>query len=117
MKKFKKGLICLIASLFNVIFLAFVLLNLIDATKTNNIYIVALFSSPILNIIITKLLKRTVKAIFMARRKNVKNSLLNAGFIEAEHALNNVGIDKMTRGEKLSIEQIQKLSIALEEFN
>ena len=29
---------------------------------------------------ITKLLKRTVKAIFMARRKNVKNSLLNASF-------------------------------------
>lgn len=66
---------------------------------------------------ITKLLKRTVKAIFMARRKNVKNSLLNAGFIEVERALDSVGIDKMTRGEKLSLKQIQKLSIALEEFN
>lgn len=66
---------------------------------------------------ITKLLKRTVKAIFMARRKNIKNSLQNAGFIEVEQALNNVGIDKTTRGEKLSIEDIQKLSIALEEFN
>ena len=66
---------------------------------------------------ITRLLKRTVKAIFMARRKNVKNSLLNAGFIEVERALDSVGIDKMTRGEKLSLEQIQKLSIALEEFN
>ena len=66
---------------------------------------------------ITKLLKRTVKAIFMARRKNVKNSLLNAGFIEVEKALEKVGIDKMTRGEKLSLEQIQALSIALEEFN
>lgn len=66
---------------------------------------------------ITKLLKRTVKAIFMARRKNIKNSLQNAGFIEVEQALNNAGIDKTTRGEKLSIEDIQKLSIALEEFN
>ena len=66
---------------------------------------------------ITKLLKRTVKAIFMARRKNVKNSLLNAGFVEVERALENSGIDKTSRGEKLSLEQIQKLSIALEEFN
>lgn len=65
----------------------------------------------------TKLLKRTVKAIFMARRKNVKNSLLNAGFIKVECALEKAGIDKMARGEKLSLEQIQKLSIALEEFN
>jgi len=66
---------------------------------------------------ITRLLKRTVKAIFMARRKNVKNSLLNAGFVEVEKALENAGIDKMARGEKLSLLQIQKLSIALEEFN
>ena len=66
---------------------------------------------------ITKLLKRTVKAIFMARRKNIKNSLQNAGFLEVEKALANVDIDKNSRGEKLSIEQIQKLSIALEEFN
>lgn len=66
---------------------------------------------------ITKLLKRTVKAIFMARRKNVKNSLLNAGFIEVERALNNAQIDKTQRGEKLSLADIQRLSIALEEFN
>lgn len=66
---------------------------------------------------ITKLLKRTVKAIFMARRKNIKNSLLNAGFIEVEQVLNKAGIDKNTRGEKLSMKDIQRLSIALEEFN
>ena len=66
---------------------------------------------------ITKLLKRTVKAIFMARRKNVKNSLLNAGFIGVEQALEKAQIDKTFRGEKLSIQDIQKLSIALEEFN
>ena len=66
---------------------------------------------------ITKLLKRTVKAIFMARRKNVKNSLLNASFQGVEEALLKSGIDKNTRGEKLSIFDIQKLSCALEEFN
>lgn len=66
---------------------------------------------------VTRLLKRTVKAIFMARRKNIKNSLLNAGFVEVEQALKNAEIDKNSRGEKLSLEQIQKLSIALEEFN
>ncbi len=66
---------------------------------------------------ITKLLKRTVKAIFMARRKNVKNSLLNASFQGVEEALFKSEIDKNTRGEKLSIFDIQKLSIALEEFN
>ena len=66
---------------------------------------------------ITKLFKRTSKAIFMARRKNIKNSLQNAGFIEVEKALEKAGIDKQQRGEKLSIQKIQELSIALEEFN
>ncbi|MBQ4646535.1 MAG: ribosomal RNA small subunit methyltransferase A [Candidatus Gastranaerophilales bacterium] len=66
---------------------------------------------------ITRLLKRTVKAIFMARRKNVKNSLLNAEFVGVEQALEKAKIDKTTRGEKLSLVQIQELSIALEEFN
>lgn len=66
---------------------------------------------------ITRLLKRTIKAIFMARRKNVKNSLLNAGFLGVEQALSKLEIDKSTRGEKLSLNEIQKLSIALEEFN
>ena len=66
---------------------------------------------------ITRLLKRTVKAIFMARRKNVKNSLLNAGFLGVVESLNKCGIDINTRGEKLSIERISELSCALEEFN
>lgn len=66
---------------------------------------------------ITRLLKRTVKAIFMTRRKNVKNSLLNAGFLGVQEALNKAGIDVQERGEKLSIDKIQELSIALEEFN
>lgn len=66
---------------------------------------------------ITKLLKRTVKAIFMARRKNVKNSLLNAGFLGVLEALSKANIDVNTRGEKLSIYKIQELSKILEEYN
>ena len=66
---------------------------------------------------VTRLLKRAVKAIFMARRKNVKNSLLNAGFLGVQEALNKCEIDLNQRGEKLSLSDIQKLSIALEEFN
>lgn len=66
---------------------------------------------------ITRLLKRTVKAIFMARRKNVKNSLLNAGFLGVNEALDKIGIDIQDRGEKLSIETISKLAKALEEYN
>jgi len=66
---------------------------------------------------VTRLFKRVVKAIFAARRKNVKNSLLNASFLGVEESLNNSGIEKTQRGEKLSIKQIQKLALALEEFN
>ncbi len=66
---------------------------------------------------ITRLLKRTIKAIFMARRKNIKNSLSNAGFVEIEKALDSANIDKNKRGEKLSLSEIQKLAIALEENN
>ena len=66
---------------------------------------------------ITKLLKRTIKAIFTSRRKNIKNSLLNAGFVEVEKALSDANIDKTTRGEKLSIEQIRALSVELEKYN
>ena len=66
---------------------------------------------------ITRLLKRTTKALFNQRRKNIKNSLQNAGFIEVETALNKINLDKNKRGETLSIKQIQELSKALEEFN
>lgn len=66
---------------------------------------------------ITPLLRRTVRAIFMARRKNIKNSLLNAGFLGVEETLNKIGLQNNTRGEKLSIEEISRLSEALEEYN
>ncbi len=66
---------------------------------------------------ITRLLRRTTKALFNQRRKNIKNSLQNAGFIEVEATLNKINLDKNKRAENLSIKQIQELSKALEEFN
>jgi len=56
--------------------------------------------------------RKTVKAAFAQRRKNIKNCLINGGFskekvIEALHIL---GIDENTRGEKLSIEKFGELS-------
>ncbi len=63
---------------------------------------------------ITPYLKRTIKAGFLQRRKNIKNSLQNGGFLNVEHALKKCGIDNQTRGEKLSIKEFCELSKALE---
>lgn len=57
-ERIQKVLISLVASMFNIIFILFALQNLINATKTDNIYIAALIASPILNIFITKLLTK-----------------------------------------------------------
>lgn len=59
--------------------------------------------------------RRTVKAGFAQRRKNIKNCLLNGGFLRDNitKALASLGIDENTRGEKLSIETFGKLSEAL----
>lgn len=56
--------------------------------------------------------RKTVKAAFSQRRKNVKNCLLNGGFSREmiAKALSKLGIDENTRGEKLSIETFGKLS-------
>ena len=62
---------------------------------------------------ITKYLKQTIKAAFSMRRKNIKNCLKNAGFINSEEALLNCGIDPNLRGENLSIEDFYKLSLEL----
>lgn len=56
--------------------------------------------------------RRVIKAGFAQRRKNIKNCLLNGGFLK-EHiskALSNLGIDENIRGEKLSIEKFGELS-------
>ena len=53
----------------------------------------------------------------MVWRKNIKNSLLNAGFLGVVEAIEKTKIDTNTRGEKLSIQKISELSKALEEYN
>ena len=56
--------------------------------------------------------RKTVKAAFSQRRKNVKNCLLSGGFSKDNiiSALSKLGIDENIRGEKLSIEIFGKLS-------
>ncbi len=63
------------------------------------------------------LLKRTIKAAFNTRRKNIKNSLLSAGMLNVQEALEKIGMDSNVRGEKLSIQDFNKLACSLEEFN
>lgn len=56
--------------------------------------------------------RKTVKAAFAQRRKNIKNCLLSAGFQKDSiiNALHELQLDENIRGEKLSIEQLGKLS-------
>ena len=56
--------------------------------------------------------RKTVKAAFSQRRKNVKNCLLSGGFSKEKisKALNTLHLDENVRGEKLSIETLGKLS-------
>lgn len=59
--------------------------------------------------------RKTVKAAFSQRRKNIKNCLLSGGFSKEkiQQAMQKLGLDENTRGEKLSIETFGKLSEAL----
>jgi ribosomal RNA small subunit methyltransferase A/4-diphosphocytidyl-2C-methyl-D-erythritol kinase len=56
--------------------------------------------------------RKTVKAAFSQRRKNIKNCLLSGGFIKENihSSLSALGLDETIRGEKLSIEQFGQLS-------
>ena len=56
--------------------------------------------------------RKTVRAGFAQRRKNIKNCLLNGGFPKDAvlKSLSELGIDENTRGEKLSVETFGKLS-------
>lgn len=56
--------------------------------------------------------RKTVKAAFAQRRKNIKNCLLQGGFSKEniQKSLSALGIDENIRGEKLSIEMFGKLS-------
>lgn len=62
---------------------------------------------------ISKYLKQTIKAAFSQRRKNIKNCLKGAGFVNVEEALQALGFDLNLRGENLSIEDFYKLSLIL----
>jgi len=63
--------------------------------------------------------RKTVKAAFSQRRKNIKNCLLSAGFSREniQSALQKSGLDENIRGEKLSIEMLGKLSEELKHGN
>ncbi len=66
---------------------------------------------------ITPYLRKTIKAAFLGRRKNIKNSLLNAGFKNVEDAIKEAGFDIQIRGEKLSINDFCKLSKTLYKYS
>ena len=59
--------------------------------------------------------RKTVKAAFSQRRKNIKNCLLSGGFSKEkiQQAMQKLNLDENTRGEKLSIETYGELSEAL----
>jgi len=63
--------------------------------------------------------KKTIKAAFSQRRKNIKNCLLSGGFSREniKNAMEKLGLDENIRGEKLSIEQFGQLSEALKNGN
>jgi len=56
--------------------------------------------------------RKTVKAAFAQRRKNLKNCLLSGGFSKDNiiNSMSKLGLDDNIRGEKLSIEMFGKLS-------
>lgn len=56
--------------------------------------------------------RRTVKAAFAQRRKNIKNCLLSGGFSKDSilKSMQNLEFGENTRGEKLSIQMLGKLS-------
>ena len=59
--------------------------------------------------------RRTVKAAFSQRRKNLKNCLLSGGFLKEniQKVMRELGLDENIRGEKLSLEMFGKLSEGL----
>ena len=63
--------------------------------------------------------RKTVKAAFSQRRKNIKNCLLSGGFTKEniQRAMNKLGFDENIRGEKLSIEDFGRLSEELKNGN
>ena len=67
---------------------------------------------PLLNLSDYTFFRRIIKAAFAQRRKTLKNCLLGAGFDKEKiiSAIAQLGLDENIRGEKLSIEDLGKLS-------
>ena len=63
--------------------------------------------------------RKTIKAAFSQRRKNIKNCLLSGGFSKEniQQAMQTLALDENTRGEKLSIEDFGRLSEELKNGN
>jgi 16S rRNA (adenine1518-N6/adenine1519-N6)-dimethyltransferase len=73
---------------------------------------IKLNKSPCVEVQDYSFLKRVVKACFATRRKNLKNSLMNAGFHKdaVSVTLANLGVSDNTRGETMSIQDFARLS-------
>ena len=63
-------------------------------------------------------LRKVVKACFATRRKNLRNSLMNAGFNKdaVAQTMQSLSLDENTRGETFSIQDFAKLSIELKKY-
>lgn len=83
------------------------------APKVNSALVkLAVREKPLLELSDYTHFRKTVKAAFSQRRKNIKNCLLSGGFSKEniQNAMQKLGLDENTRGEKLSIEMFGKLS-------
>lgn len=69
-------------------------------------------TTPLLQLSDYKHFRKTIKASFAQRRKNVKNCLLSGGFSKEniQKSLESLNISENTRGETISIETFGKLS-------
>lgn len=67
---------------------------------------------PLLELSDYKHFRKTIKASFAQRRKNIKNCLLSGGFLleNIQKSLKAVGLDETARGETVSIEKFGELS-------
>ena len=86
------------------------------APKVNSALVsLAVREKPLLELSDYSHFRKTVKAAFSQRRKNIKNCLISGGFSKesVQKAMDNLSLDVNTRGENLSIEMFGKLSEAL----
>ena len=74
---------------------------------------------PLLDLSDYKHFRKTIKASFAQRRKNIKNCLLSGGFLleNIQKSLKAVGLNETARGETVSIEKFGELSEKLLFFN